>query len=258
MENKINYIVREVPAEQADLSFYFEDDGLTEAGGDWNYNLFIVCNEGWGRISGFNIETYKNVQKEADGLLDAFDDVERPGSGYCWTSYGSYKEAMEDYGIPYNPTKCHKLKEWAKAADTSKTESIAEYLTIKTGKEWGVVSARGYSQGDYCEVVYCKQYHSEPEAYGEIYLGAAKEFCVIEVENYKAPDDENDEATYDEGDAVYGFIVADCQIKNWRDSDAEYKRMVCDWYGCDEAEAALEMIDWGSVRTVTHYNYRTA
>ena len=39
----IKHIIREVPPEQAYLSFYFEDDGLTSAGGDYCYNLFIVA-----------------------------------------------------------------------------------------------------------------------------------------------------------------------------------------------------------------------
>ena len=34
MEKKINYIVREVPAESCEFSFYFDDDGLTEKGGE--------------------------------------------------------------------------------------------------------------------------------------------------------------------------------------------------------------------------------
>ena len=33
--NKIKNIIREVPPEACELSFYFDDDGLTEAGGDF-------------------------------------------------------------------------------------------------------------------------------------------------------------------------------------------------------------------------------
>ena len=36
------YIIREVDPESCDFSYYFDDDGLSEAGGDFCYTLFIV------------------------------------------------------------------------------------------------------------------------------------------------------------------------------------------------------------------------
>ena len=244
----INYVIREVEPDSCELSRFFDDDGLTSAGGDWNYNLFIVYNEGWGRISGFNIEEYKNVMRDAYNVIDAFSGVGRS----IYSDYSSYKDAMDSLGIPYNSRKCHALKEWAKNADESRTEDIAAYLTITTGEEWDVTGVHGYSQGDYVEVIYCKKYHTEPEVYGEVYLGCAKEFGVIEVEDYQEPGDEDDEPTYTEKDSCWGYIVADSQA--WTDED--YKRLVCEWACIDEDEAKLEMIDgW---HTYTHYSYRTA
>ena len=61
MEKKTKYIIREVPPEQTDFSYYFDDDGLTEAGGDYCYNLFIVAQSR--RSSGFNEEEYQNIYK---------------------------------------------------------------------------------------------------------------------------------------------------------------------------------------------------
>lgn len=230
------HIIREVAPEACDFSFYFDDDGLTSAGGDYCYNLFIVSNDGWGRISGFNIEEYKNVQRQAENIIDEFESV----GG--WNNYSSYKEVMQDFCIPYNPHKCHLLKEWAKEADSSEPESIAEFLTITTGKKWDVSSARGYCQGDYVDIVYCPEfYKSGVESYGEVYLGAAKEFCVIDL-------DENGE----EADSCYGYIVADCQA--WHDED--YKKIVCEWAGIDAEETQLEMID--GCNYSRSYSYRIA
>ena len=153
----------------------------------------------------------------------------------------SYKNIMVQYGIDYNPTKCHKLKVWAEQADEDSPEDVAEYLTITTGKKWAVSSAYGYCQGDYVEMVYCTEHYDDVRPYGEVFLGAAKEFCVIDLD-----DDGNEQ------DSVYGFVVADCQAR----TDEDYKRLVCEWYGCDEDEAQLEIISgW---HTYTTYDYRIA
>jgi hypothetical protein len=44
MEKNTKYIIREVPPEQSNFSFYFDDDCFTGAGGDYCYNLFIKFN----------------------------------------------------------------------------------------------------------------------------------------------------------------------------------------------------------------------
>lgn len=228
------YIIREV--ETPDFSFYFDDDGLTEASGEWCNNLFIVSHEGWGRFSGFNIDTYREVMRAAENIITEFSLVGE------WRGYGSYRDAMEDFGISYNSHKCHSLKEWAKDADATKTEDIAEFLSIVTGKKWETCGVCGYSQGDYVELVYCpERYKNGVKHYGEIWLGCGKEFCVIEVDG-----------DGEEIDSCYGYIVADCEA--WQDE--EYKRLVCAWAGIDEAEAQLEMID--GYTTVTHCSYRIA
>lgn len=230
------YIIREIDPESSDLSFYFEDDGLTSASGDYCNNLFIVSDCGYGRINGFNVDEYKRVQEQAEGIIDAFSNI----GG--WNNYSNYKEAMKDFGIIYNPYKCHLLKEWAKTADESNTDDIAAFLTIITGKTWTSESVSGYCQGDYVEVVYCtEQYKNGAKHYGEIWLGCGKEFCVIEL------DDNGKEI-----ESCYGYIVADSQAWN----DDQYKKIVCEWAEINEQETQLEMID-GS-QTTTTYNYRIA
>ena len=255
MEKKINYIVRELPPEGNDLSWAFENDGLTERGGDWNYNLFVVSNEGWGRLSGFNIDEYKRVRKDAENLIDDFcmtEEYIRNGDRDWRGRRPTYKSVMEDYRIPYNSRKCHALKEWAKSADNLDTDDIAEYLTITTGKKWNSIGVCGYRQGDYVEVVYCEAHCKEADAkyYGECWLGCAREYGVIEVENYGLDDD--GEPAYDEVDSCYGYIVSDSQA--WREEDV--KRLVCEWAGIPEEETVLELIESTSYHTT--YHYRTA
>ena len=58
MENR-KIIAREVSPDLVDFSGYFDDDGLTEMGGDFCYNLFIVAND---RSKGFNSEIYGYLQ----------------------------------------------------------------------------------------------------------------------------------------------------------------------------------------------------
>lgn len=230
----MKHIIREVAPEYADFRDFFDDDGLTEKGGDYCYNLFIVCNDR-GRVYGFNIDEYKRVMDQAENVLDGFSDIDEKDTSY----YANYKEVMIYNQLDYTPRRCHALREWAQTADAGDAESIAAFLTITTGKRWAVQGVSGYCQGDYCEVVYCVEHYENARIYGEVWLGCAKEFCVIDLE---------DDGT--EGDACYGFIVADCQA--WQDED--YKKLVCEWAEISMDETRLEMID-GS-QTYTKYSYR--
>lgn len=237
----IKHIIREVAPEACDFSYYFDGDTFTEASGDYCNTLFIISNEGWGRLEGYNIDEYKRVRCQAEEIMEGFTDVDDGVTDYDGRRV-TYKAIMEDAGITYNAHKCHSLRQWHAQHDDTDPEAIAEYLTITTGKRWTTSSARGYCQGDYVEIVYCPECYPEGvEACGEIWLGAAKEFCIIDV---------NDDGT--EGDTVYGYIVADC--KAWR--DAEYKAIICKWEGLEPEETRLEMIDSTTTRTI--YSYRTA
>lgn len=248
-------IIREVPGEQTDFSFYFEDDGLTEAGGDYCNNLFIVAQSR--NSSGFNEEEYKNIQNKIENLLEMYVDIV---SASNYAQYPSIGRMLLDYKLISNIHDTKRIQRftsffagccerpespYANYHDNfsaHNTEKTAEYLTLKTGKEWTTDSATGYSQGDYVEMVYCKEHYTDgAKAYGEIWLGAGKEFYTIEL-------DENGE----EGDTCGGYIVADCQA--WKDE--EYKKLVCEWACIHEEETRLEMID-GS-RTYTKHTYRSA
>lgn len=94
--------------------------------------------------------------------------------------------------------------------------------------------------GDLVDIIYCEGHCNNPKREGEIYLGAAKEFCLIDEE---------------EGDESYGYIVADCEI-DFRDPDTSYKKALCEYEGLNPSEVKVEFIE--SARAYTEYTYRTA
>lgn len=237
----IKHIIREVAPEACDFSTYFDGDTFTDAGDDYCNTLFIISNEVWGRLEGYNIDEYKRIKAEAEEIMDGFIDVDDGMTDYDGRHI-TYKAIMEDAGVTYNPRKCHSLRQWHAKHDDATPEAIADYLTITTGKRWTTSSAHGYSQGDYAEMVYCIERNGEAaQVAGEVWLGAAKEFCIIDV---------NDDGT--EGDAIYGYIVADSEARN----DDDYKSVLCNWAGIEPDETRLEMID--SAITRTEYKYRIA
>lgn len=261
--NNIKNIIREVEPEYTDFSIYFDNDGLTEVGGDYCYNLFIVSQSR--NQNGFNEESYKKVYDEIELLVSEWDNFKYAKEHGYELNYKSFSDIVawnthNNRGGFYinslkNANKLSELRqfiEWlsepSKAYGYSNRVNweadeegcVAKYLTIKTGKEWDTESAHGYCQGDSVVMVYCKEHYKEGvKHYGEVWLGAAKEFCVINL-------DENGE----ESNTCYGFIVADCQARE----NEDYKRLVCEWACIKENETQLEMID-GS-RTYRKYSYR--
>ena len=252
MTSNVKYIIREVPEEDADFSFYFDDDGLTEAGGDYCYNLFIVAQSRDSR--GFNEDEYKNLQNEIENLIENYSDIVNKSS---YAQYQSIGAMLIDNGLIDNIHNTSRIKAFAKFLtdcekicgvpysgrskfDAHNEEMTAEYLTLKTGKQWTTDSASGYRQGDYVKIIYCAEhYKGGAKQYGEVWLGAAKEFYTIEL-------DENGE----DGDTCYGYIVADCQACR----DEDYKILVCEWAGIPENETRLEMVD--GQKTYVKYSYR--
>lgn len=249
------YIIREVPPEQAEFRYYFDDDGLKEAGGDYCYNLFIIAQSR--NCSGFNDKEYQVIQNEIENLLEMYGDIIDKSN---YAQYSSIGAMLKDYGLIdsiHNTRRIKAFTDFFKDCEEKptspyrnyynkfeafNTEKTAEYLTLKTGKQWVTSSASGYCQGDYVEMVYCSEHYTGgAQHYGEVWLGAAREFYTIDL-------DENGE----EGDTCGGYIVADCQARK----DEEYKKLVCDWAGIPEEETRLEMIE--SSRMYTKYEYRTA
>ena len=174
--NKI--IAKEVNPSHVDFSYYFDDDGLTNKGGE-NCAVYIVPVDRR-RYNGFNMDEYREIEQQAQAVIDDYEE-----------------------GYPIDET----LKEWAKHADTSDTSSMAEYLTLTTGEEWAVKAFTGYCQGDYCEVVYCIN-HYTPEHINEIgkfWLGCGTEFSIDNCYGYFVID----ELRWEEGGKLRQYL-ADC------------------------------------------------
>jgi len=193
-------MAKEVNPVYVDFSYYFEDDGLKSAGGE-NCAVYIIPADRR-RNSGFNMDEYQEIEQTADSLIETFNEVS-PKNEY----YPTYKEAMLSHNIEYTSRKCHLLKEWAKYANPYDTNDIAKFLTITTGEEWAVKSFTGYSQGDYCEVVYCVSRHT-PEHINEIgkfWLGCGTEFCINDCYGYYVPDT----IRWQEGETLRKYL-ADC------------------------------------------------
>jgi len=194
---------RELPPEQINFRFYFDDEGLTSKGGK-NCAIYIPGNRNY---TGFNSEEYRGIVEQAESILDGFYDVCEGGKTY----FETYKDVMEYYNISYTSWRCHLLKEWSKSADITDTNSIARYLTVTTGEQWNVRSFSGYCQGDYCEVIYCKKHYTEKHIteIGKLYLGCGTEFCI---------------------DGCYCFYVVD-NIR-WQEGEL-LKNYLAECYGCN-------------------------
>lgn len=207
-------IAKEVNPAYVDFSFYFYDDSLKSVSGE-NCAVYIVPGNRE-RYGGFNMEEYREIEQKTDSLIEAFKEVS-PKNKY----YPTYKEAMLSHDIEYTSHKCKLLKKWAEYANPYDTGDIAEFLTITTGEKWEVKAFTGYSQGEYCEVVYCVNHHT-PERIneiGELWLGCGTEFCIEDC---------------------YGYFVPD-SIR-WREGET-LRKYLADSYGCEPEELEIYLYD---------------
>lgn len=234
------HIIQEIESDYIDFSIYFDDDGLSEASGDYCNTLFIVPTR---QSDGLNGEEYHRIQKELDDLFEEAWDIKEQ---YPNRNYSSIGELLLDKGLIKSIKDTKKIKKYKSILleedyDGDEPEAIAEYLTLKTGKEWEVASARGYSQGDYVEGVFCTEaYKDGIQNYLEVWLGRAKEFVIITL------DDNGNEI-----DQYGGYFVAESEACKPED----IKKLVCGWEGIKEEEADLMLIG-GADRTTT-YHYET-
>ena len=193
-------IAKEVNPAHVDFSYYFDDDGLKSIGGE-NCAVYIIPADRR-RYSGFNMDEYREVELQAQAVIDDYE------AGY------SIDET---------------LIEWAEQADPCDTSDIAEFLTITTGEKWAVKAFTGYSQGDYCEVVYCVSRYT-PEhitEIGKFWLGCGTEFCI---------------------NGCYGYYVPD--TIRWQEGET-LRKYLADCYGCEPDE--LEIYLYNGEHVVTDY-----
>lgn len=218
-------IAKEVNPSHQDFSDYFEDDGLKSCSGE-NCACYIPAISR--RHRGFNTGEYQEIQAQAERIIDGFRDVsDKWTNGY--NSYATYKEAMEYNGLSYTSRNCHLLKEWEKTANIGETDCMAEYLTITTGEKWTSRSFSGYSQGDYCEVVYCTAHYSEEHIteIGKFWLGCGTEFMIDDCSGY--------------------YVIDDIR---WREGD-QLRNTLANAYGCKPE--GLEIHLFAGEHTVSDY-----
>lgn len=65
------YIFRQVAPEHAELIGEFDGDTFTAASGDYCNTLFIVGSD---RISYYNGEEYRNIQRVIEDIINGFED----------------------------------------------------------------------------------------------------------------------------------------------------------------------------------------
>lgn len=219
MNGKI--IAREVAPGAVDFRFFFDDDGLTNAGGE---NCAVYIPPAGRGYCGFNTDEYEGIQEEAERLLEQLSD------GATITESCAYALGSKDFDrIKKNTRALHALKKWAETADTDDADDIAEYLTITTGEPWTTRSFTGYCQGDYCTVVYCAAHHSEEDIneVGNFWLGCGTEFIIDDCGGYYVLDT----VRWDEGEPL--------------------RALLADYAGCKPAE--LEVYLYDGEHTVADY-----
>ena len=178
------YIAKQVKPGSEDFGWVFDDDGLTPSSGDFNNTLFIFD----GNDCRFNGDIYSDYEFAIDGLSDAFEHL----NDYDYTgSFKNHLDFVEDMGFGTDDAIIHCLDSCVRFADEfDYPTALAYYLQAKTGKTWGCQDYHGYSQGDYCTLVYCADNY-EPASvnyYGKMWLGCGGEFALGELE---IPDDED-------------------------------------------------------------------
>lgn len=239
------YLFKEVSPKSCDFSWYFDGDCFDEKSGDYNNTLFILYYDR-SSYTGINAKEYKNLSDKIYSLFEEFEEVENGYTDYDGKKI-TYKNCMENNGIKYTSTMCHRLKLlYATYNGDIDCSLVAAYLRIVTGKEWRETSVSGYCQGDYVNIIYCSDNYTEQSAEeaGNVYLGCAKEFSCTDY-------DENGQL--DENTTCYGYIVADNQAF----TDEEYKNVLASYQGVKPDEIKLEMIDYDKpTYTRVTYSYK--
>lgn len=187
---------REVDPEYFDNSWYFDDDGFTSAV-DPCYAVYIIPQR---NSYGFNGEEYGQIVNTIEEAIEFYQDLKEGDMRQGWETVA---ELLDGLGLvdglddteqiekltaflgmceADSPYRGHRGSMWY----ANESECVAAYQTIMTGKEWTVRTFHGYSQGEWAEIVYCKEEYSDDsiEEFGKIWLGRASEFIAEGEEGY--------------------------------------------------------------------------
>lgn len=222
------YIMRQIAPEYTDFALYFDDDGLKSVSGECNA---VYINDGRDYLLGFNRDEFSEMYLELCGLVEDYNDE----------TYDSLDELFEDCARDIPKEKFNELKDlvWDCANNRNgiTNDHMAWFLEIKTGKKWNSKSFRGYSQGDYCEVVYCTDVYSDEsiKEIGKMYLGCGSEFECIDCDKNGNPTDE----------ICGGYFAIDDIV--WTEDERLVKHFA-EYFECQPDEIEVQLFD-GYIRT---------
>lgn len=223
------YIMRQIPPEFEDFAIYFDDEGLMPISGECNA---VYINDGRNYTRGYNGDEYSSYYKQLSGLIEDYDNQ----------IYDTVEELFEDCASDIPKEKYGKLAELIDCCYHYGITNyqIAEFLEIKTGKLWNVKMFHGYSQGDYCEVVYCSDVYSAEEIkeIGKMYLGCGSEFECIDCDENGEPTDE----------ICCGYFATDDIV--WTEDERLVKHFA-EYFGCQPDEIEVQLFD-GYIRTAKY------
>jgi len=185
---KEKVVIRQVAPQNADFRFFFDDDGMKRCGGP-NCEVYIVPTRS---SRGFNGKEYKEI-------VDAIEEF----AGYVDEKSGiaAIKEAISDcFDVGYvfaGKVTDEKLNQIGELLGTTTVitdvdeVSVAKFLSVSTSSKWECKAFRGYSQGDYCDVVYCSEVYDEKaiDMIGKMWLGCGAEFIIDDCGGYYVTDD---------------------------------------------------------------------
>lgn len=238
------YIAKQLEPGTEDFGWVFDDDELTPSSGDFNNTLFIFN----GNDCRFNDDIYSDYKSAIDSLSDDFEYL----NDYDYTSsFKNHLDFVEDMGFGTDDATIRCLDYCVRCADKfDYPTALAYYLGAKTGKIWGCQDYRGYTQGDYCTLVYCADNY-EPAAvnyYGKMWLDCGGEFAIGTLEISDVYTDEIDFFDLDSfeswvDDWVYGYFVVDDII--WRGGDKLISELA-DQYDCLKENLEVYVYENGS------------
>ena len=260
------YVAIQQSPEWFDFDIFADCDCIRSAGGI-NCEVFVIGDRG---DCYFNKTDYEIICNEMEALMEEFENLtDMIDNGYSRVDieensyYHSYKEIVSDIlkdkrYRKYSPLLVKKLKEFAENYDYRELDQVAEFLTITTGMEWRCEEYRGYSQGDYCYLIYCAEKQSKEymDLIGNGAVGCVTEFSISENPIEMIEDNENrdveDIMEEAEEDCCYGYYLTDDDVWN----EERCKARLAELAGCKPDEIAVITIE--NSYTVTKHNYKVA
>lgn len=242
------YIAKQIEPGSEDFGYVFDDDGLNPSGGDENYTLFIF----YGNDCRYNDDIYSDYKYAIDSLLSDLYDYFNDGymEDISDDSFANHLDYVAEIGFNIDSETIQLLDYCVKCADENDyPEALAAYLEAKSGKPWDTKSFNGYVQGDYCTLVYCKDFYDDTAInyYGNMWLGCGGEFALGELE---VPDEEDytidlsdlDSFEHLVKDWIYGCFVIDDII--WRGGDRLISE-ISDCFDCSREDLEVYVYENG-------------